>query len=301
MAQRAGRVGEPDRREPIVRLLGREHALIGGQRGDRRQQGAIEEADMDVAHLPLDRLPHLPQRVAGVGQAGAAGEGPQLLRAGGHQVGAPQIAQLHPVLEQSEGAVVAGERRRLGPADVALGDEGVERREGAALTDPIIGQAVHELEQLHGELDVADAAGAELDLVGDLAGGNVLGDPLAHALHAVDEVLARGARPDLGLNGGHVRLAELQVSGDRAGLQQRLELPALGPAVVVRQVRREGAHERALLALRPEVGIDLPERRLDLHRRDPAHQLHGEPGRDVDDPALPDLVDRAPGRRRRRR
>ena len=114
----------------------------------------------------------------------------------------------------------------------------------------------------------------------------MLGDALAHPLHAVDEVLARRARPDLRLHGAHVRLAERGIPRDRARLQQRLELPALGPAVVVRQVRVERAHERALLALRTEVRVDLPQRRLDLDARDPAHRLHGEAGRDVDDAAL---------------
>src|SRR3546814_2233198 len=42
--------------------------------------------------------------------------------------------------------------------------------------------------------------------------------------------------------------------GDGAGLQQRLELPALRPPVVVRQVGCERADERALLALRAEIG-----------------------------------------------
>ena len=202
-----------------------------------------------------------------------------------------QVAQLHAVLEEAQHAVVARERRCLGAADVALLDERVERLERAALADAVVGQAVDELEQLHRELDVADAAGTELDLVRDLGRRDVLGHPLAHPLHAVDEVLARRARPDLRLDGAHVRVAELGIPGDRPRLQQRLELPALRPAVVVRQVRIERAHERALLALGPQVRVDLPQRRLDLDAGDAAHRLHGQPGRDVDDAALADVLE----------
>ena len=55
--QRARRVGEADRREPVVRLRGREGALLLGQGGDRRQQRTIEEPHVDVAHFALDASP----------------------------------------------------------------------------------------------------------------------------------------------------------------------------------------------------------------------------------------------------
>ena len=165
VAQRPGRVGEADRGEAVVRLLRRERPLLGGKRRDRRQQRAVEEPDMDVAHLALDGLPLVPDLLAGVGETARAREHAQILRARGHEVRAAQVAQLHAVLEQPQHPVVARERGGLGPADVALGDERVERVERAALTDAVVGEAVHELEQLHRELDVADAAGAELELV----------------------------------------------------------------------------------------------------------------------------------------
>ena len=63
----------------------------------------------------------------------------------------------------------------------------------------VVGQPVHELQQLHGELDVAQAARAELELHVDLVGRDVLGDALAHALHDVDEVLAAALVQTFGL------------------------------------------------------------------------------------------------------
>ena len=53
----------------------------------------------------------------------------------------------------------------------------------------------------------------------------------------------------------------------------------------------ETPHECALLALRAEVRVDLPQRRLDLHARNAAHRLDRQARRDVDHPALPDLVE----------
>ena len=44
------------------------------------------------------------------------------------------------------------------------------------------------------------------------------------------------------------------------GAQQRLALPDVRPALVVGGVRREGAHQRALPALGPQVGVDVERR-----------------------------------------
>ena len=206
-------------------------------------------------------------------------------------MGATQIAQLDTMLGYAEHAVVAGERRCVAPADVPLADEGFEGIQRPALTDAVVGESVHELQQLDGELDVPDAPRPELQLVRRLGGGDELRDALAHPLHVVDEVLPGGARPDLGLDGGDVCLSEHAIAGERARLQECLELPALGPSVVVRQVGIEAPDECTLLALGAQIGIDLPERRLDLHAGDAAHRLHSEARRDVDRTALPHLLD----------
>ena len=115
-------------------------------------------------------------------------------------------------------------------------DECVEALQRAAGAQPRIGESVHELQQLDGELDVAQASRTELDLVRRILGIDVLHDPLAHALDAVDEVLPRSARPDLRLHGLEVLGAQLGVSCHRTRLQQCLELPALRPTVVIRQM-----------------------------------------------------------------
>ena len=151
---------------------------------------------------------------------------------------------------------------------------------------------MHELEQLHRELDVAQAARSELELPGPLVGSDVLFDAPPHGLHVADEVRSACGAPHHRRDGLRVRLAQLRVARDGPGLEQRLELPGLGPPLVVGDVAVEGAHERALTALGSQVGIHL-EAGL---AQDPHHPAC-EPGRggvgglgDEDDVDIADVV-----------
>ncbi len=153
--------------------------------------------------------------------------------------------------------------------------EGVE---GGAGVQGGVAAAVDELEELDGELDVAQAAGAELEFAVDLRGGDVVDDAAAHLLDVGDEVLAFGRLPDQGRYGVDVVGAEGFVAGDGAGLQERLELPGLGPALVVGQVGGEGADEGAVAALGAEVGVDGPDGAFDGGLGADPHQVGGESG-----------------------
>ena len=71
----------------------------------------------------------------------------------------------------------------------------------------------------------------------------------------------------------------VEVPGHRTGLQQRLELPRLGPPVVVAAVAGERAHERTGLALGTQVGVDRPDGALGGVVRADLHHRRGELGR----------------------
>ena len=73
-----------------------------------------------------------------------------------------------------------------------------------------------------------------------------------------------------------VARAQLGVAGDGPGLQERLELPALGPAGVVALVRGEGPDQRPGLALRPEVGVHFPQAGLARRGRNGARDAGGQ-------------------------
>lgn len=60
----------------------------------------------------------------------------------------------------------------------------------------IVGATVHQLQQLDGELDVAQSTGAELDLPFPHPGRNQGLHPPAHRLHVGNEILTLAGGPD---------------------------------------------------------------------------------------------------------
>ncbi len=137
---------------------------------------------------------------------------------------------------------------------------------------------VPQLQQLHRPLDVGESAAAQLGVrvrVG--AAGQPLGvDP---GLDPAD-LLHRLGRYPAGRVAGLVDhqqepVPEVLVAGHPVGPQQRLDLPRLRPLLVVRLVRRQGAHQRAVAALGPQVGVDL-QRRVGARRAQQRAHLFGD-------------------------
>ncbi len=198
--------------------------------------------------------------------------------------------------------------RRVVARHITPGSQGVQRLERGRRAQRRVGAAVHELQQLDAELDVAQTARAELELTGGLPVGHVLLDPPAHRLDVLDEVVAAGGAPHEGGDRALVGLAQLEVPRRHPGLEQRLELPGLGPPLVVGAVAGHRAHQRAGLALGAQRRVDRPQRALaggcgaGAHRRgrqqrtDPQRLvLVGPVGRlgDEDDVDVGDVVELA--------
>ena len=100
-----------------------------------------------------------------------AGDPPAAVAIGGHRVHLALVLELHDVLDAPQEAVGVVEARRVGGVHVAAPPEVVERRQRAASAELGVHAAVHELQQLHGELDVADAAGPVLHVAVAVAAG----------------------------------------------------------------------------------------------------------------------------------
>ncbi len=140
------------------------------------------------------------------------------------------------------------------------GAQGLQRAGGAQLGHV---ERVPELDQLRQPLDVRQPAPAEL---GVQQGVGAPGQPLGlHAgLQPAD--LADGGVADAvrrvpqRLDEGRELGPELGIARREAGAEQGLRLPRRRPAAVVRRVRRQGADQGALTALRPQVGVDLQRR-----------------------------------------
>src|SRR3954451_2886369 len=106
--------------------------------------------------------------------------------------------------------------------DVTGVGELVERGKRRANPELRVSSTVHQLEQLHRELDVADAAGAELDLAfaESFARDFGLGARL-HRAHRSQVFCREGARPQAFCRGGFEALAQLAISARAPGLEQR--------------------------------------------------------------------------------
>ncbi len=193
-------------------------------------------------------------------------------------MGAPHPEELDAVFQRPQEAVGGVQGGGVLASDVAAGRQCGERVEGAGAAQGGIAAAVDQLEKLDGEFDVAQAARAEFELAFDAVGGDVLDHPQAHLAHIGDEVLALGGLPDHRLHRIDIRLAEVQIAGHRAGLEQGLELPGLGPALVVGEMAGEGADQRAVAALGAQIGVHRPDGALDGDVRAQPHHAGGEPG-----------------------
>src|SRR5438270_352209 len=100
----------------------------------------------------------------------------------------------------------------------------------------------------------------QLELPVDELGGNMVGDSAAHCLNLRYEVFPIRRGPHHRAYGLQITAAELDITSDRAGFEQRLELPSLRPPAVVGQVPFQRAHQRAGFALRAQRRVDLETR-----------------------------------------
>ena len=113
-------------------------------------------------------------------------------------MGAPQAEQLDAVLERPHELVRQAEALAVVAAHVAVVDQCLQRVQGGPIPQPLVDPAVHQLQQLDGELDVPQAARPQLDLPSGVARRDVRDHPLAHRLRVGDEVLPLGARHTIG-------------------------------------------------------------------------------------------------------
>ena len=184
------------------------------------------------------------------------------------------------MLEGAQERVGLVQRLAVLAPDVAAPGQLGERAQRRRRADPLVGAAVHELQQLDGELDVAQPAGAELELPLGLARPGC-GRPPGAASPGCPRRSRRARRPSTpsARPSRRTRRPSVEVAGDRTGLEQRLELPGLGPPLVVAAVAGERADQRPGLALGPQGGVDRPDRALAGVVGADLHQVAGQLGR----------------------
>ncbi len=257
--ERAPRLGEPQSGEEL--LGGLAFVARGGlnRTGERLEERPVEQTLVDPANEIRGPV------VLGLERVGA-GE-PERPRHGGacvpvrREVVGLQVAHhLEPVLQPAQEPVGVGEGVGVLLRDVALVRERRECGERVGLAETPIPAAMDDLEELDGELDVADAAAAAFDLRELLAATpDVLLEPDLRAADLVDRGLVEVARIRELAHALDERGGEGQVARGGARLDHRLAFPGGGFALVVRERRSERSGERPRPTARAERQVD-PER-----------------------------------------
>ena len=159
--------------------------------------------------------------------------------------------QLQPMFEETQELVRRTEIRGVVASDVTARGERGQRVDGRHHAQVLVHPAVHHLQELDRELDVAQTAAPEFEVALALVLGEQGFDAASHLLHLGHEVGPLGRLPHHRFDRGDVIVGELHVAGHRPGLEQRLELPGLGPPFVVGHMRFQGSGQRSGLPLGP--------------------------------------------------
>ena len=178
------------------------------------------------------------------------GVAPRATASSRQRVGLPPFGELQPMLDAAQEHVGVGERAMLALGDDAGGTQSIERAQRAALAQATDAPAVHELQRLREELDLANAAGPELDVVARSVGA-ALGARCAPSSSCTDA--DRSSTPAVRgqTNGASISSASSPSARSPAtarALSQRLPLPR--PARTTRSSARRRASELAQRAAR---------------------------------------------------
>src|SRR5450759_2146947 len=182
-------------------------------------------------------------------------------------MGAPEPEQLDPVFQGAQQPIGLVQNGGIVARHVTAPGQGRQCLQRRARSQRQVGAAMDELQQLDTELDVAKTARAELELACRLCRGDILLDSTAHRLDVLDEVVTPGRLPDEWAYGVEVLAAERGIARNGPRLEQSLELPRLGPPLVVVEVAGDRSNQGPVLALRSQRGVHRPERAFGRVRR----------------------------------
>ncbi len=120
----------------------------------------------------------------------------------------------------------------------------------------LVPTAANQLQRLHDELDLADAAGSQLDVVGELAPRDFTLDERLHLAQALEHSVVQVPPED---ERAHRRRIELRIerrARDRARLHIGVAFPVASMARQIILERSEARHERPAVTERPQAQID---------------------------------------------
>ena len=168
----------------------------------------------------------------------------------------PVVHRLQPVLERAQVAIAARELRDGRVRQLAIAREQRQRAQQRARLQLGTAAAAHELKRLHDELDLADPAGTELDVLGHVLARDFLRDQRLHlpqrVEHAVVEVAAVDERRE-----DQIEYVDRElVPRDQPRFDVRVALPIAPVLHEIRLERRHADDERPARAERPQARVD---------------------------------------------
>ena len=220
------------------------------------------------------------QQRAVLGEAHAARDQRLIVGLVGQRMGLGIVEVLQAMFQIAQEAVGHGEFAHGGFAqDAALGQQ-VQHLQRRPDLQRLVAAAADQLEHLGDELDLADAARAELDVVGHVAPRHFAADLRVQLAHGVDGAVVEVLAENEGAREGGQRLATLPVQGPRLDPGVAFPLAALGDEVVLQHV--EARHQRSGIAVRPQAHVHAEDLAIagDLGQR--ADQLAAESGEEVE-------------------
>ena len=171
------------------------------------------------------------------------------------------VDHLQAVLDPPQQQVRVAQGGRLARHDVVLAVERLQHGKEARAAQAAVAAPVRQLMHVHEELDLADAAAAELHVMAgcpDRSMAVEVVDLLAHGADFLHRGEVQPLVPDERREPFHERRAGRQVAGDRPGLDQRGPLPGAPEALVVvhGEVDGDGDRGRRWIGAEPQVGAE---------------------------------------------
>jgi hypothetical protein len=234
--------------------------LGGGFGGEVGGLLGVDDAFVNFVDLREVKLEGLEEALGGGHAADFGGGHPagDVLRVGREGVGLAVVFKLETVFEMAKELVGAGEAAVFDRREEFFVAEAGESEHGAAMTDPGFAAAVETLEALHEELDIADAAGGELDVDAAgvaLAGGELFVDAEAGLGDGFDGGEVERCGIDERFDEGEEGAGGRWVPGGGTGLDKHLQLPvaAAGLIVGLGGVERHDHFAVAAFGTEPEI------------------------------------------------
>ena len=231
-------------------------APVRGQRIGRRAAAARREQRVELgADLRAMRIQrsaqHRPVRMAKAERDPLA-----VLAARGQAMGLLVAQHLQAVLQLPQEPVGLGQRRGCLHRHVPRRHQRLQRRQQLAAPQLRLAAAADQLQRLHQEFDLADAAGPALDVVGQFLARDLGGNRRLHRAQAVERAEVQVTSIDKRPQRVEEAQAGLDVAGDRPRLLPGVALPVAAFVLEVLLHRRERPRHAAGIAVRAQAQVD---------------------------------------------